>query len=100
MEEEKERKIRIILKKLGTVLATTFMISILLMAGLFIGEIIRQEANGTMDTLSAIEISIIISAIILSIELAIVTTWKLKKRKEKNKPTIDELVKEARKITY
>jgi len=82
------------------VLITIFMVSILLTGALFIGDMVRQLVRGEIEEVSSIEISIIISAILLSIELAVVSYWKIQETKEKRKPTIDELVKEGRKITY
>ena len=85
---------------LKDVLITIFLLSILIFAAVFIGELARQSIQGEEQEFTIIELSVILSAIILCIELAVVSYWKINELKEKRKPSIDELVKEARKITY
>jgi len=78
------------------VILTVFMVVVLLASGLLVGNIIREVIQGEEVVLSDIEVSVIIAAVILSLEMTVVSIFTLRKKKV----DIKEMVKEARKGTY
>jgi len=73
-----------------------FLLFILIVPGVFTGSMIRQYVEGQMETLSGVELSILLASFMLCVQLVIL----LKFRKKKDTENVAELALEARKITY
>lgn len=82
--------------KLKELFILVFVISLMIVAGIFIGSITGQVVRGETEEFSGVEFTVILTALVIAAELAIISI----RRRKKRPVDISEMVKEARKITY
>ena len=71
------------------------VVVLMIVAGVFIGDITGQVVRGQTNDFSGAEFGVIFSACLIAAEFAIISF-----RRKKKPVNVKELVKEARKITY